>query len=229
MHFFYLSAMVLSMFVVSNLYVTITRVRLLSPSAPPTHRRRLLLFCAAAYGIPLVATLMPLIGGRFGDAGGWCWVVQSPQDWLYRILAFYAIIFIGIVYNLVVCGLILRHVLQVRRAAKSIVAVSQSVRQEAQMRGIALRFVAYPLISAFVWSFATAHRILGIVRPGESVFALSFAHTISTPLQGFLDSIVFAVSMHIRRWWRDRKSARQQKQMPLREMREVRLFPPPDV
>ena len=196
--------MLFSNCVVTNVLWAVVHPALMDTNGPRVETRgRLGVFCLVGYGIPLAMTMIPLVRGRFGHSGDWCWVMESPDDWLDRIIAFYMWIFFGVTYNIVICAVILVHLRRTSMRARGFVRHTQLAHHATQMRSVVVRYAAYPLISALVWSFAIAHRIYNLVHPGESVPALTFAHTISTPLQGFLDSFVFVFSMGaLRKWWR---------------------------
>jgi len=63
----------------------------------------------------------------------------------------------------------------------------------------------YCLVFWITWSFGTVNRVLQMIN--HSYFAVMFFHAMFTPMQGFLNFIVYN-SIRVQKWWKEKKTSR---------------------
>ena len=58
----------------------------------------------------------------------------------------------------------------------------------------------YPIVYTLCMIFPTVNRIQNAANPGDPVFALTLLHSISSPLQGLINSVVYAYNTDAATW-----------------------------
>jgi hypothetical protein len=153
--------------------------------------KRLPRIAAICYGVPLVATLLPLTEQAYGVAGAWCWIPGTARSWYWQWIVFYGPLLLALVFNTVVY---IRTYLVLERTVKSVGEADASAKQ---LRAVMARLQYYPVVLAIVWTPALVNRILE-ASTGRQVLALYFAQKALSSSQGLLNAAVYGLSQGVR-------------------------------
>jgi len=122
-------------------------------------------FHAFAFGLPLLAMLMPLTTNSYGNSGAWCWITTPSdnvatdptvqenffqQGTIWRLFLFYLPLWLAIGFNTGVYILVTN--------ALQRVAVTQTALQRPKYLKMVKRLRLYPLILVFCWAGVRARR-----------------------------------------------------------------------
>jgi hypothetical protein len=158
----------------------------------------------------LILTIIPLAGQKIGLAGGgWCWIKESDDDWIYRGLCFYFFLMAVWVFNVVVYIFLARVVRNTFRAASSFHAASEADEKRKDISRLMKKILLYPVTSMIIWTFPLANRIQNMIHPHHPVFVLFYLHGFFAPLQGFVDSIIYGWTSYLSRKTRLKQNAGQ--------------------
>ncbi|OWF39216.1 cyclic AMP receptor-like protein A [Mizuhopecten yessoensis] len=178
--YFHWAVLLWDVHITCNLYRNVVRME--------SSERLEKIFCLNCWGIPLVISLVPLIAGRYGPAGAWCWIVD---EWdLERLFLWYIPLFLGIFFMIVVY-LYIVYTLN-RKASTWHGTYDPDVEQKkAQLRNdiTALRF--YPLVYLLINIIPLINRIQNAIHEDKPVFALILGQCITAPLQGAINAMIF--------------------------------------
>jgi len=114
-----------------------------------------------------------------GDAMFWCWITNDGGQ--YRLYLFFGPLWIIFFINLAVF-IIMKIVIKKKNIDTNQIYAKNS---------IASRYHLYLLVLVVTWFWGTVNRIQNNVHTGKPIYPLYLLHAIFTPLQGFLNSIVY--------------------------------------
>eukprot|EP00911_Craspedida_sp_UC1_P000204 UC1_evm1s154 len=142
------------------------------------------------WGFPLLPALIPLFASAYGPAGAWCWIEgnDAMRFALWYVPLFTLIFGLGIVYTLIT--------LRVNRNAKRWQGTyNPEVEEEKrQMKKAVQPLRFYPLVYLLCSIFGLVNRIQNAASPGTPIFALYLLHSLTAPMQGLLNALVYATS-----------------------------------
>jgi hypothetical protein len=151
----------------------------------PEIRRYEKYYHMVAWGIPMVLLIVVAATGSLGDAGNWCWITEDHQ--IERVLCYYVPLMLIMIVNGVIYVLIGR-------------AVSDTLEASTINRRLRL----YILVFVFIRLWSVINRFQNWVNPTEPVYALYLLHSLFSPLQGFLNSIVYGFNKKVISTWRNK-------------------------
>ncbi|XP_048247317.1 G-protein coupled receptor 1-like isoform X2 [Haliotis rufescens] len=164
-----------------NLYMNVIR-------ATTTHRFEWA-YHILCWVFSFVVSCLPFINDRYGPAGAWCWIIE---DWKWRLGIWYGPLFI--IIALLFVAYIYISVMLHRKANTWEGTYDPDTEREHQMLKEdikPLRF--YPFVYLAVSIFPLINRIQNAISPHYHVFALVLLASISAPLHGALNAIVFGM------------------------------------
>jgi hypothetical protein len=150
----------------------------------------------AAWGLPVpmwvicLAVSEPNLGTPFGDASLWCWITVK---WgIFQILFFYVPLWACFLFNLCVYILTGYKIFKEFRRLKDS-KTPQGKKLDKKKKLSYMRSVSGYILAFFVtWVWGSINRAQNWANPLHPIFVLFLFHAIFTPLQGFLDFIVYA-------------------------------------
>ena len=143
-----------------------------------------------AWLTPILPTMIPLVTNNYKPAGAWCWIDTEETGMrfgLWYVPMLLLITAVGVTYW------------RVRRAVKkSLTSWQGSNRQEVEEDRSLLRqqvapLMIYPVVYLGTSIFATINRIQNAIDPSHPVFVLYFLHALTSPAQGFINSLVYGL------------------------------------
>ncbi|KAK7090253.1 cyclic AMP receptor-like protein A isoform X2 [Littorina saxatilis] len=144
---------------------------------------------AVCWGVPLIMSTLPFIGDHYGPAGVWCWITE---DIAWRLGIWYVPLFIIIgllffAYIYIFCML--------RRRASSWEGTydPDTERNHRMLKEDIKPLQFYPFVYLIVSVFPLINRINSAVNPGHDKLWMVVAASISAPLHGVLNAIVFGM------------------------------------
>eukprot|EP00035_Acanthoeca_spectabilis_P004100 m.98768 g.98768 ORF g.98768 m.98768 type:complete len:336 (+) comp12442_c0_seq4:128-1135(+) len=152
------------------------------------------------WGIGLVFAIIPLAMDMYGPSGVWCWVKDNEDaTTALRFGIWYVPLWIGIVILSVANFSIIRNVRKRERRWEGtynpdVVAEKEFLR--AQVAPIKW----YPLVYMACMVFPTVNRIQNAASPDQPVFSLLLLHSLSSPLQGLINSVIYAYNTDAATW-----------------------------
>lgn len=140
-------------------------------------------FLAAGWGFPLVLTILPATTDSYGEAGGWCWIIDdSAVDIMWRFIQFYVPLWIIMIY----CGYVYYKVAEKFKESEG--ADAAPIR----------RLKMYPLVLVICYFWATINRVFQAVSGGQTVFFLSVLQiAFSSPI-GFINALIYGYTRQVR-------------------------------
>jgi Slime mold cyclic AMP receptor len=96
-------------------------------------------YFAIGYGLPLFISGFPFITDSYGPVGGYCWLLNN-YGYVWKILCFYSIVFMAIVYNCITYRLVIKEV------RDSIGNLSKNTVTNQVVQKMTWRFTLYPSI-----------------------------------------------------------------------------------
>jgi hypothetical protein len=176
------------------------------------------LYHVICWGVPFVVSLLPFTGNHYGPSGLWCWI---KDDWAWRFFAWYIPLFVGIVGLFVVYTYITVEVHRKLNAWQGLHNPDTETRIRILQDEITpLR--GYPFVYLAVSVFPLINRIQNSISE-EPMFELVLLHVLTSPLQGFLNAVVFGLDkdtrshlkpaqlrMALHTWWYRERSTIQE-------------------
>jgi len=147
------------------------------------------IFC---WGFPILSCIIVTASGKFGPNSDTCWIVDG--DILFHVLFLYMFIIGGMVYIIIV------YVLVWWKIAKSRSSVDKLTGRKMGSGKIVRRFVGYPLMFFVTW-IGGCYVDLNI-RLNLACGVLIWK-TVTFPLQGFLNALVYGLSEKVYRRFYD--------------------------
>ncbi|XP_064614851.1 cyclic AMP receptor-like protein A isoform X1 [Liolophura sinensis] len=164
-----------------NLYMNVVKLRITEKYEWAYH-----LLC---WLFPLLMSSLPFIGDHYGPAGAWCWI---KEEWQWRVGIWYGPLFCIITMMMITYIYIIVKIN--RRANRWEGTYDPDVEQHKQlMKNDIAVLRAYPFIYLAVSIFPLINRIQNAVDHENHVFALVLLASISAPLHGALNAIVFGM------------------------------------
>ncbi|KAG4101579.1 hypothetical protein H8356DRAFT_1305955 [Neocallimastix lanati (nom. inval.)] len=118
-------------------------------------------------------------GHVMGDATFWCWITDRYSK--YRMLFFFGPIWMVFFFNAFVY--ISMEIINKKR--------NKDMNETYSKYSVAKRSNLFLLVFFITWIWGTINRIQNLISSGKSIFILYLLHAIFTPLQGFLNSMVY--------------------------------------
>jgi hypothetical protein len=150
----------------------------------------------AVWGLPIPMWIIclsisePNLGTPFGDASLWCWITVKWS--VLQIVFFYAPLWASFLFNLIIYTLTGYKIIKAFRRLKDM-KTPEGKKLDRKRKIAYMRAVSGYLVAFFVtWVWGSINRIQNWADPLHPIFALFLLHAIFTPLQGFLDFIVYA-------------------------------------
>ncbi|OUM62976.1 hypothetical protein PIROE2DRAFT_10610 [Piromyces sp. E2] len=144
-----------------------------------------------------------------GNATFWCWITNYGRQ--YRLYLFFGPLWVIFLINLAVF-IIMKIVIKKKNIDTTQIYAKNS---------IASRYHLYLLVLVITWFWGTVNRIQNITNNEKPVFVLYLLHAIFTPLQGFLNSVVYFWCTVIK-YFIDLNKNIQKEQDNIRELRRRR-------
>jgi hypothetical protein len=144
-----------------------------------TYERPLFYF---SFGLPFAFTLIPLFTGDYGARGSWCWIIKSDRSLFLRFFEFYVPLWLAILYNAITYYQVIKFL--------------KEEMHEGLDHRLMRRFLMYPLILVFCWSWATVNRIRSLFYKESLV--LNILHRLFGSLQGLLNAIIYGMNQNVR-------------------------------
>lgn len=139
--------------------------------------------------IPLLVSCLPFTTDRYGPAGAWCWIVE---DIGWRIGIWYGPLFVIIVFMMVIYGYII-YTLSRKASSWEGTYDPNTERQHRLLKEDIKPLRVYPFIYLAVSIFPLINRIQNAFSPENHVFVLVLLSSISSPLHGALNAVVFGM------------------------------------
>eukprot|EP00753_Platysulcus_tardus_P005965 PLAT13825.1.p1 GENE.PLAT13825.1~~PLAT13825.1.p1 ORF type:complete len:319 (+),score=61.94 PLAT13825.1:46-957(+) len=161
-------------------------------------KRNLAAFHAVAWGLPLVLAIITVAIGAIGPAGLWCWITADFQAlrWLFFYVPLWVIMAaIAVVYTRVIGKF------------------GEKSTSKKDSRAVTSRLRLYVLVFLFLRLWSTANRIQNAVAPNSPVFFLLAMHSLFSPLQGFLNALVYGLNKKVLALYRSKLCSSEEKEM----------------
>lgn len=148
-------------------------------------------------------SLLLALVGAYGVAGQWCWIPER-SSWA-RLVCYYMPLLVVLVYNAVVYALTRRTLLAMQIAAKATSAeISGAIELTSHnaLQGLAGRMRLLLVIYILVHTSSILNRLHDFVFPEQPSYMLSLLQSLSAPMQGLGNAIVYGVgSSRVRQVW----------------------------
>jgi len=133
---------------------------------------------------PILASVLPLINTTYGNAGNWCWVVETKHtpSWGYMFWFWFSF------YGWVWWGLLSMSVFLISTYVKA--STSTAVNTKKSLRHIISKLEFYPVIIAFSWGIACISDTEAELGGGVNS-EFSYATSIFACMQGVCTALVF--------------------------------------
>lgn len=155
------------------------------------------LYHVVCWGISLLMSLLPFIGDHYGPAGGWCWI-KDTSGWQWRVGIWYGPLFVIIVILFVVYVYI-SCILSKKADTWEGTYDPDTERAKQMLKDDIKPLRAYPFVYLAATFFPLINRIQNATDVNHPVFALVLLASISAPLHGALNAIVFGLDRETRR------------------------------
>lgn len=140
------------------------------------------------WGSAVILTVIPLFDSSYGDAGSFCWI-RTPG---MRFGVFYIELFIVFIVVIVLYALTFKALRDQARVAKVIGSAKGESDVDVQQRQrIESKIKVYVLVFIVMWLPAIINRVHQLFADRPE-FWLVLLHSVSVPLQGAVNSIVYA-------------------------------------
>jgi len=143
------------------------------------------------WGFAILAAGVPWSNKAYGIAGLWCWIIWDYQVYrfaLYYIPLFLVIIAIIVLYSLIYVSVLASLKVQGTQTDKGAIQLLTKLR-------------AYPIVFFVLYAFSIANRIYDWASPDDS-FPLYVLESLTTPLIGFVNSIIYLSDPEIQQLWK---------------------------
>jgi len=154
------------------------------------HRTEYVYHCVV-WGFALLAAGLPWFNKAYGIAGIWCWIIWDYQ--IYRWCLYYIPLFLVIVAVIVLYSLIYSTVIANLKEQKD-------EKHKAEAKNLLAKLRAYPIVFFIIYVFSITNRIYDWLSPDDS-FPLYVLESLTTPLIGFVNSIVYLANSETRALW----------------------------
>eukprot|EP00051_Salpingoeca_urceolata_P004823 m.67929 g.67929 ORF g.67929 m.67929 type:complete len:308 (-) comp13870_c0_seq3:237-1160(-) len=149
-----------------------------------------LYYHSVSWGWPMLMAVIPLGTNSYGPAGAWCWIDRN--SWM-RFALWYVPLVICII------GLIVLYSLLTYRVNRQINEWQGTYNPETEGEKLMLRKYIeplrfYPVVYILTATFPVINRIQNAANPCDPVFALFLLHSLSAPMMGMLNAVVYARS-----------------------------------
>ena len=162
-------------------------------------------FHAFAWGISLIACVLPLSTDSYGNSGSWCWIAipldsegKTKTNLLiagnaWRFFLFYFPLWLAIAYNTAVYIIVTRTLKRV--------ANTQCDESKPKYLKMIRRLRLYPLVLILCWTFGTINRFQNVVNPAEPIYILFILQVSTRSLQGIFNASVYGMNSHVIDEW----------------------------
>jgi hypothetical protein len=161
------------------------------------------LFHMACWGLPALVSGVPLIWDAYGHSGPWCWIKGTSN--LHQILRF--LVWYGPVMFIVLALTVLLIYLRIytKRQNRSYGSYNPEEEQIKSRKWREVRVVfLYPIVFIGISTFPLLTRIQMAISPSESSFPLVLLTSITAPLLGAVNMVLFSCSADMRQQIRPR-------------------------
>jgi hypothetical protein len=141
--------------------------------------------------LPFCITMLPFTTSSYGRAEGWCWVKLDQFELVWRIFAFYAIVFVSIVFNSVMYYQVIKEL------KLDIGYLRSSSHHISEKKAVHTRFSFYPLIIIICYTPVLIKRIIEAAT-SESFFALNIISAIFMSSIGILNAITYGFTDNVK-------------------------------
>lgn len=143
---------------------------------------------AIAWALSLIVASIPLAANKYGSAGLWCWIVNTS---FLRFGLWYIPLLLCII-SLFAANFYIY--LKVRNMSKQfqgtynpeIESQKQFLRKQVQPLKL------YPFVYLCVSIFPFVNRVQNWANPGQPIYWLYIVHSLCSPMQGFLNALIYA-------------------------------------
>lgn len=139
-----------------------------------------------SWGFPLFLLLIVASTGSLGDAGNWCWIKKGRN--MERLFGYYIPLIFMIIINAVLYVTIGRGL--------------ESFASE-QKRPIITRLRRYLVVFLLTRIPSVINRFYEIASGGETVYFFLLLQSMTSPLQGFCNALVYGANRKIKKQWED--------------------------
>eukprot|EP00297_Palpitomonas_bilix_P012146 CAMPEP_0113901030 /NCGR_PEP_ID=MMETSP0780_2-20120614/21019_1 /TAXON_ID=652834 /ORGANISM="Palpitomonas bilix" /LENGTH=309 /DNA_ID=CAMNT_0000893581 /DNA_START=378 /DNA_END=1307 /DNA_ORIENTATION=+ /assembly_acc=CAM_ASM_000599 len=160
------------------------------------------IFHGLVWGTSAVLSVLPLIRGFYGPAGGWCWIAETDADgdrigeaMAWRFIQYYGPLWVCIILICSVYGYI---VYSLRQTIKAVSSASQKKVIKKKMK-VLKRLALYPVIPIVTAIPFTIYRIMDVIYPQCPLFEVGIVAVAVGEMKGVMDSLVYAVNANVRR------------------------------
>lgn len=152
------------------------------------------IYHSVVWGGAFLVSLIPLFGNHYGNAGIWCWIQgHTKYENVLRVICYYMWLLIMIFGGALIYIFIIFKVLQRVNSYEG--TYSPENEQSKQQYKKSIRpLLFYPIINVLLASVPIANRIHNWSHPGHPNFGLSLAHSITSPLFGFVNACLFLLN-----------------------------------
>ena len=141
---------------------------------------------AFSWGVSSVLLIIVVSTGSMGDAGNWCWI---KHEYIYeRLFCYYIPLLLIIVAMTVIYTKIGRNL--------------KNFEMHETTNAIIRRLKLYLAVFLITRIPSVANRVVEMVNQ-ESTFVLMLLHAIFSPLQGFLNALIYGMNKKIIRQWKE--------------------------
>ena len=146
-----------------------------------------------SWGLALILSLIPISTGAYGPAGMWCWIISVDGR---RFGMWYGPLSFTISVLLFVYPYIIWKVYKLSKEAEK--GHLDEIKQRAMLylKNDVKPLIIYPIVYLIVSVFPLVNRIHNSAS-SDPIFALIVLHAMSSPLQGGLNGIVYALSKEV--------------------------------
>ncbi|KAK6167290.1 hypothetical protein SNE40_021357 [Patella caerulea] len=169
--------------ITGNLYMNVIKAKLTDKYEWAYH--------VLCWVFPLVISCLPFIGDQYGPAGAWCWIVEN---WRWRLGIWYGPLFLIIIMLFVTYTYII--VTLKRRATTWEGTYDPDTERNHQLLKEDIKPLRYyPFVYLAVSIFPLINRIQNAISPDYHLFWLVLLASISAPLHGALNAVVFGMDI----------------------------------
>lgn len=144
------------------------------------------------WGVSIIASIIPLIFGKYGPAITWCWI--SDHQW--RVWAFYIEYVALTILMFALYAKVVHTVLTLKPRWRE--RPTESNKYEVYKKRIR-PMMLYPLVILVVSVCPIAYRVHTFFHPdSETSFVLALLHVISVPMWGLLFAVIYGIDPETR-------------------------------
>ncbi|XP_018605453.1 cyclic AMP receptor-like protein A [Scleropages formosus] len=143
-----------------------------------------------AWGVPLLMSCLPLIGGFYGPAGPWCWITDNHVAWRFGI--WYIPLF-TLIFLMICCYIRIIYVANARMRSWFGTFNPERERRKVSLSEEIKPLKWYPSVYLLVSLCPLINRLHNAFYPQSPVFSLTLLHVLSAPLHGLANAFVFGL------------------------------------